>query len=245
MKIILFKLMLIMTLSIQGQTYKAIYKVKYKDAVNRAINLDTLSDINKRAYIRMTNKKKEAVDLAEQIELVLNFNTNSSIFYIPKKLEIKKGTMNTFRRISGIRGIYYANSSKTIQQKNSYGENFLVTIPKFKWKITNESKKIGKYLCYKATTERIIKNYKGEFRRPVVAWFTTELPFNFGPKEFNGLPGLIVQLEQGRNIFYVSSIKKDKDVKIKEPKKGKRITLEEFEKLSKKMFESLKLKSNN
>ena len=59
------------------------------------------------------------------------------------------------------------------------------------------------------------------------------------------MPGLIVQLEQGRNIFYVSSIKKDKDVKIKEPTKGKRITLEEFEKLSKKMFESLKLKSNN
>lgn len=230
------------TLTTFSQTYKATYKIKYNN-FNRSIKLDTLSEIKKRVYAKMQGEKNEAIGLAEKTELILNFNSKSSFFFTLKSLEVKKGTMSTFKRMFGLRGTYYTNSLKTIEQKNSYGEDFLVSIPKFKWDITNESKKIGNYICYKAITEREIKNYKGTFRIPIVAWFTPELPFNFGPKEYNGLPGLIIQLQQGRSLFYLSSIKKIKDLKIKEPKKGKKITLQEFEKLSKKMFESLKMKS--
>ena len=47
--------------------------------------------------------------------------------------------------------------------------------------------KIGTYNTQKATTE-----FGG---RKWNAWFTTDLPFQDGPYKFNGLPGLIVKIE--------------------------------------------------
>lgn len=54
------------------------------------------------------------------------------------------------------------------------------------WQITDETKKIEKYHCQKATVALHGRHYE--------AWFTTEVPINFGPFHLNGLPGLIVQV---------------------------------------------------
>lgn len=53
--------------------------------------------------------------------------------------------------------------------------------------ITQESKKIGDFICYKAIT----KNKR-------VVWFTPEIPLQFGPKQYRGLPGLILEVEIGK-----------------------------------------------
>lgn len=58
---------------------------------------------------------------------------------------------------------------------------------KFNWNISSEKVKIGTYNTQKATTE-----FGG---RKWNAWFTTDLPFQDGPYKFNGLPGLIVKIE--------------------------------------------------
>lgn len=232
-------LTLLIALKSYGQSsYRAIYKVKYNNEIK--VKIDTLDEKRKKVFINVMKKRKAATDFAEKAELVLDFNSNSSLFYLPGKLEVKKGTIRTFRRIIGFRGKYYVNSEKIVQKKNSFGEDFLVSIPKPSWDITSNSKKIDNYTCYKATTIRKIKTPKGDFDQIITAWFTPELPFNYGPKEFQGLPGLIIHLQQGRSLFYLKSIKKNKKIFIKEPKKGKEITVEDFENLSKKMFESLR-----
>ncbi len=56
-----------------------------------------------------------------------------------------------------------------------------------KWKILNESKKVGDWQVQKAETD-----FAG---RKWTAWFTTEIPIQDGPYKFHGLPGLIVQIE--------------------------------------------------
>ncbi|HPW89129.1 MAG TPA: GLPGLI family protein [Kaistella chaponensis] len=58
---------------------------------------------------------------------------------------------------------------------------------KFDWKISNEKAKIGTYNTQKATTE-----FGG---RKWNAWFTSDIPLQDGPYKFNGLPGLIVKVE--------------------------------------------------
>ena len=68
--------------------------------------------------------------------------------------------------------------------------------PKFNWKISNEKEKIGDYNTQKATTE-----FGG---RKWTAWFTTDIPFQDGPYKFEGLPGLIVKVEDsGKNYSWV------------------------------------------
>ena len=59
--------------------------------------------------------------------------------------------------------------------------------PVMNWKITKESQKILGYSCYKATTK-----FRG---REYIAWFTPDIPYNFGPWKLGGLPGLILKVE--------------------------------------------------
>ena len=60
-------------------------------------------------------------------------------------------------------------------------------MPKFAWVFGSEVMKIGKFECNKATT-----SFRG---RTYIAWYTTEIVCNFGPWKFNGLPGLIIDIE--------------------------------------------------
>lgn len=54
------------------------------------------------------------------------------------------------------------------------------------WKLYNEVQTIANFKCHKATT-----NFRG---RKYEVWYTTEVPVNFGPWKFNGLPGLILKV---------------------------------------------------
>lgn len=98
------------------------------------------------------------------------------------------------------------------------------------WKITTESKLIGEHVCYKASVpiKYIGRNGK-EVTKVIIAWFAPSLPFPYGPKEFDGLPGLILELTEKTTTYLATSIKLDSDSarEIDYPK-GKTITEEEY-----------------
>ncbi|MFN7099094.1 MAG: GLPGLI family protein [Flavobacterium sp.] len=98
-----------------------------------------------------------------------------------------------------------------------------------KWEITSDAKEIGGYLCYKAILKIPFINRYGEAKvKEVIAYFAPSLPYSFGPKEFYGLPGLILELIENHKTFVVSKIKlSDQDLKIDFPK-GKTISKEEY-----------------
>jgi GLPGLI family protein len=63
----------------------------------------------------------------------------------------------------------------------------------FTWKIMDETKSIAGYNCRKATTQFAGRHY--------TAWFTSEVPISDGPYKFNGLPGLIMSVNDDRNQY--------------------------------------------
>jgi GLPGLI family protein len=107
------------------------------------------------------------------------------------------------------------------------------------WKFLNESKLIDGYECYKTTNEYIVINSKGKFRHPVVAWYCPQLPYSFGPADYGGLPGLILELQVRNNVFGVEKIILDHKIEepIKLPTKGEVITDEDYNNKIKKIME--------
>src|SRR5690554_3038099 len=68
----------------------------------------------------------------------------------------------------------------------------------------------------------------------VTAWFTPQIPVQNGPGEFGGLPGLIMELNMDRTTILCSKIvlNTKKADKIEPPKKGKKVSREEYTKIT-------------
>ncbi|MDV7698605.1 GLPGLI family protein [Chryseobacterium soli] len=68
----------------------------------------------------------------------------------------------------------------------------------FNWKLEKGEKKILGYSCAKA-----VASYRG---RTYTAWFTKEVAINNGPYVFEGLPGLILEVEDAKNDFHFVAV---------------------------------------
>lgn len=122
------------------------------------------------------------------------------------------------------------NNAKFIIKKDD-GNLFFLN-EKQDWKITSESKKIGEYTCYKAISEKVLMNRNGnEYLSPVEAWFAPALPYSYGPKDFNGLPGLILELQFYKTVYLATKIVVDTNSKNKiELPKGKMTDYKKYQK---------------
>jgi GLPGLI family protein len=165
---------------------------------------------------------------ADDVKATLIFTNKESLYKIEDNLQNDgKSKLNMNRIFAGGDDIYYKNieQQENYRKSSTFGELMLIEVESKKWQITQESKTIGNYLCYKAI-DIASKNTK---MKPI-AWFTPLIPISFGPKEFSGLPGLILEIEIGKIIFKTTKIilnPKEKVI-VKEPKGGKRLTYEEY-----------------
>lgn len=75
----------------------------------------------------------------------------------------------------------------------------------------------------------------------VTAWFTPQVPVSNGPGEYGGLPGLILELNIYRTTLLCSKIvlNPKEAEKIEPPKKGTKVTREEYTKIVKEKTEEL------
>lgn len=157
----------------------------------------------------------------------LYFNDSTSLFIYNRanfegKEEYFKKLGDRTGRVNGI--YFYKNfdeegykfhlnfNTKKLTSREVLMEKYEVTVKEkdivFNWVITEETKKIGKYLCYKATT----KNFRG---RNYEVWFTYDIPVPTGPWKFHGLPGLILEVHDDKDIINISfnSIKQNNKTK--------------------------------
>lgn len=73
----------------------------------------------------------------------------------------------------------------------------------------------------------------------ITAWYTPEIPINQGPENYWGLPGLILEVNDGKTVILCSKVVmnvKDK-VEIKAPTNGKVVTQNEYDEIVVKKME--------
>ncbi len=96
-------------------------------------------------------------------------------------------------------------------------------IDKLSWEILKEKKKVGKVNAQLARCHA--------YGRIWYAWFSIEIPLNYGPYKFKGLPGLIVSLydsEKKLNFTLENYKKKKEKYNLPQVKDYKLITKEKY-----------------
>lgn len=111
--------------------------------------------------------------------------------------------------------------------KDLLGRTYSIThqLPHCQWKVHSDSKNIMGLTTYKATI--------GD---SVTAWFCPAIPIQDGPGLYHGLPGLIIDLDDGQTIYSCTAINTNSTNEVGKPKKGKEITTDKFEELRKRAF---------
>jgi GLPGLI family protein len=261
-------ILLIIATNLNAQNFqgKAVYQTKTSfdmDFSGSGIPADRIKMIKERMKNRLENT------------YILTFNKNASTYKKEEKLDQNggRGGMRMMMFGGGASGVFYKNiQSKTATKSTEFsGKKFLIkdSLTNYNWKMEQETKMIGKNLCFKATTviEKPVRKSSFRFGRRdnkeeekkeepapntmeqilVTAWYTLDIPVSNGPDNYWGLPGLILELNDGRTHMLCTKIvinPKEKTV-IEEPKKGKVVTQKEYDKIMKDKMKEMRERFRN
>lgn len=197
-----------------------------------------------------------------QQEYTLSFNGEESNYKQVEKLNnnntAQSGGMMV--RVANSSSLVYKNTKKKryVEDANLFGKPFLIDdkleVPA--WTMTGKTKQIGKYECQQAIYYREsriteLDTQSGEAKEvvsqvEVLAWFTTEIPVNHGPSEFWGLPGLILEVNNGNATIICSDVvlNPQAPVQIKIPKGGKTITRAKYTQMREEKMKEIQLQYN-
>ncbi|WP_272151675.1 GLPGLI family protein [Tenacibaculum aiptasiae] len=256
-------LLLLISVSVLGQniqgkaTYKTFRKVDIK--IGETHGGDS----------KLQKQLQEQLKKQFQKTYTLNFNKSESVYKQNKELSIPQAIGGNSISVISIGGgggsdILYKNiaDKRYVNKTEISGKRFLIKdkLEDYGWEMTSETKNIGNYTCYKAVRKReetrtsfTMTDGKREEKKDkvtvtTVAWYTPQIPLSNGPEQFWGLPGLILEIQDGKLTIVCTEIVMNSSDKIdiKEPTKGKKVTQEKFDKImdehSKDMMERFKNK---
>ena len=106
---------------------------------------------------------------------------------------------------------------------NSLGNIIIESKKNYSWEITNDYRTIAGYKCRKAILRKE-SNPKLDYK----VWFTPQIPVNFTPVRYHGLPGATLGIKSGPKYIYAKKVEFTDNVTIKKPEGGKRISFEEY-----------------
>lgn len=217
-------------------------KVEYEVRVSEDFDVGSVFKGNPKLKGVDVSTKNALMDaMMEPAKFELFFNQKESIYKISAQekdmdVDLKKKNLNKafLQLLGGGDNLYYTNMSTRLilvqDLSKVLDKLYLISYNFTKWKLLNETKRIGNYMCYKAV--RKVDSLYVKKGRQAVVWYTPQIPVQFGPKLYNGLPGLVIEVEIGKNIFSATKIvlNPSSTIGIKKPVKGKKITAEEYRK---------------
>ena len=211
-------------LSIYAQVEGVIH---YQEMIKLDVDLEIIPESLRGLIPKSQNFEKEML-----------FNSDESLYKSkadgnPKDLamETEDGSISIKISHDDVEDIYYISNkdNQVVHQQGIMGKSFIIEseLEKYAWKITNEKIKYLDYECQKAIIES-----EDTF---IVAWYTSQIPVQVGPRSYNGLPGAILMLSEDDGAFEIKATKVNlsalEDNVIKTPTDGKKVTKEKFEKI--------------
>ena len=244
MKLYIFTLSAIIFFTYDSYSQYNSGKIIYIGTLDLTDKIATINNVPK----KFRNKMLETYKNIRPVTFSMVFNKNESLLKKNEALQLDG---------AGINLAYYQDSDKErysntkqnirLRHKEARGNDYLIhdSFDTWQWNISNQSKKIGKYTCYKATVNIKQATQKGIKNTTVHAWFSPEIPFSFGPHSFDGLPGMILELSINNFTYKAKKITINKhDLIIIPPNKGEKISQEDFLLLEKSIWEGIKSMRN-
>ena len=210
-------------------------KVIYEDVMKLEIKLDGAAAAFADQLPKERKSKKE-----------LLFSPDVSLYQKAKESESAEdvamssgGAMIQMKMMEPENKLFYdIEKGSTVEKREFMTRVFLIEgeVQQGEWKLTGEQKMILDYPCMQAVKE----NEEGE---KTVVWFAPSIPVASGPSKYLGLPGLVleVDIKDGDHVITAQSIdfsEVDKKLLVK-PKKGKKVTQEEFDAIVEKKMEEM------
>lgn len=253
-------LILSSTFSLFAQDFQGV--ATYKTQRKLDIKIDS-------AQVGGGEMQKQIMDMLKkefQKTYILTFDKNTSIYKEDEALAPPAaGGGMVFISSAGGSGTLFKNIKDQLftNQQETFGKQFIIKdqLQPIEWELHGETKNIGDYTCYKATYSKQIEassvmtfsssddedkdedsKVSSEMKTiTVTAWYTPQIPVSNGPESYQGLPGLILEINDGDLTILCSkiTINPDKKIEISEPKKGKQVSQKEYDEIIKKKMKEM------
>lgn len=180
MKKLLVNFFLIVGIVTFAQNKRFIYEYKFisdstkiDDVKTEMMFLDTTKDGSKYySYTVFNSDSLMKVDLEKQLAATGSINVKSDM----QKGSVRYSVTKT-----------YPDYKINLHRRLGMEAYNISDDRKINWKILPEKEKIGEWNAQKAEADFAGRHW--------IAWFSTDIPIQDGPYKFNGLPGLIVKIE--------------------------------------------------
>lgn len=186
--------------------------------------------------------KQDIEKAASQLNFELIFDQTNASFGLVKNLSLdtESNTADLANFMFGGKSTYFTNLNdrQLYEQKEFLDKKFLIktSYDDLNWSLTNESKEISGFQCYKAVSYREVTTGPDTENKNVeiLAWYCPEIPVNFGPFEAVGLPGLVLEFSSTNHSYVASKINLGEDVTVEVLDIQKSISQNEFDEILKK-----------
>lgn len=199
MKNIFLILFILISSVIFSQNYKVVYDINFqKDSTNNKIFNEQMSlFFNRNESIYLSDKFVAFDNFMNDEEKLKSILSSGKInpAEIREKYPESLITHSIFNSDNGF--IIYSKLDKKIYK-------ILQPKDKLNWELVNESKEVNGVFLKKASLTA--------FGRKWIAWYREDIPIQFGPYKFEGLPGLITELYDINNYFTFNIISLEKIV---------------------------------
>ena len=211
------------------------------------VQLNLKQDTAKAMNFEAERYRQMMLDEVENLQLKLLYNDKVSMFHVPTPVfanKMQESFYKIAKTVAQVNRNYFCDleNGNFIEHVFFEGEEYLIADESnFNWELTMEEKKIEGHNCLKAKTIYTYKSRHGkEELLEVIAWYAPNIPLSLGPRNFSGLPGLILEMSIADNVivYYATEILLNfKDMMpIELPKNAQLIQRNEYDLLVRKEY---------